>query len=115
MSARSKGEEPKSKGKIQGPEGISSLRWWAPEFEGDRPRAEACIRWLQRVLQRQDLRRRVHLFNAQLYEDIPNLGLGPYQYSVYDMGSNHLRLNLVRAVTDTYVSMITSSKRSEAH
>jgi len=52
----------------------------------------------------------VHLFNAQLYEDLPSLGLGPYSYSVYDLGSARLRMNLVRAVTNTYVSQICRSK-----
>jgi hypothetical protein len=61
-------------------------------------------------MSRHELRRRVALFNAHLYEDIETMGLGPYQYAVYDLGSSHLRMNLVRAVADTYVSKITQSK-----
>jgi hypothetical protein len=87
----------------------SGVRWWAPQYAGAK-RHEAASRWLARVRERANLRQRVHLLNAHLYEDVSNLGLGPYQYSVYDLGTDRLRMNAVRAVTDTYVSLITSSK-----
>jgi hypothetical protein len=85
-------------------------QWWLPKFAGDRTRADAAMRWLQRVLTRHELRRRVCLFNAHMYEDIETMGLGPYQYAVYDLGTARLRMNLVRAVTDAYVSQVSRSK-----
>jgi hypothetical protein len=92
------------------PEGINALRWWLPEFKGDKRRADACGSWLTRAMLRHDVRRRVALFNAQLYEDVPALGLGPFQYAVYDLGSPRLRMNLIRAVSNTYCSLVSRSK-----
>lgn len=68
------------------------------------------MRWATRVINRQALRHRMMLLSAVLYEDMPSLGLGPMQYAVYDAGSERLRMNLVKAVTDTYVSIIARNK-----
>jgi hypothetical protein len=50
------------------------------------------------------------LFNAQAYEDVATMGLGPYQYAVYDLGASNLRFNLIRAVVDSYVAQISQTK-----
>ena len=88
----------------------TSLRWYDPEFAGDRTRAEACIRWIRRISTRTEMRERICLLNAVHYDDFPALGLGPYAYASFDAGSEQLKLNLIKAVTDTYVSLIARSK-----
>ena len=41
---------------------------------------------------------------------MPALGLGPYQYSMIDPEAERLRMNLIKSVTDTYVSIIARNK-----
>ena len=89
---------------------MGSLRWWLPEYKGDRERADSCFRWMNRIRARQAMRHRAYLFFLQMYEDLPSLGLGPNSYSTYNTGGDYLRLNLVRAVVNTYVSQISKSK-----
>lgn len=96
------------KGDPPGPGATSTYRWWTPEVK-DR-RHQMCRQWVDRVMIRHSMRARIHLFNAQMYDDLPALGLGPYSYSRYDMGSSYLRMNLVRAVTNTYTSMVMKNK-----
>ena len=87
-----------------------SIRWWSDDYKGTNSRADACFRWLSRIINRQAIRRRMHLLNMRLYEDLPALGLGPYSFSVVDPGDDTLRMNLVRAVIDTWVPLIGRSK-----
>lgn len=89
---------------------LGSLRWWLPDYKGDKERAESCWRWMNRIRARQVMRNRAYLFFAQMYEDLPALGLGPFSYSTYNTGGDYLRLNLVRAVVNTFVSQIVKSK-----
>lgn len=86
------------------------IRWWDREYAGDKARADACFRWLSRIMSRQTIRRRMHLVNMRMYEDLPSIGLGPYTFTVYDPGDDTLRLNLVRAVIDTWVPLVGRSK-----
>ena len=86
------------------------IKWWDKKHKGTKTRAEACFRWLARVMTRQTIRRRMHLVNMRMYEDSPSLGLGPYTFTVYDSGDDTLRLNLIRAVVDTWVPLIGRSK-----
>lgn len=68
------------------------------------------MRWIRRNITRNSARDRVLLLSAIHYEDMPSLGLGPYQYTMLDPAVERLRLNLIKAVTDTYVSIIARNK-----
>ena len=94
-----------SNGSIEG-----SIRWWDSKYKNSDGRADACFRWLTRVINRQSIRRRMHILNMRLYEDQPALGLGPYCFSTVDTGDDTLRINLVRAVINTWVPLIGRSK-----
>jgi hypothetical protein len=100
-------------GRDRGPDSGQSapgIRWWDKSYKGDKERADACFRWLARVMTRQTIRRRMHLVNLRMYEDMPSIGLGPYTFTVYDPGDDTLRMNLVRAVVDTWVPLVGRSK-----
>lgn len=87
-----------------------SLQWWSDAYSDPKRRADACFRWLNRIRARQSLRHQLYLFHAQMYEDLPALGLGPYSYATYDTGGDFLRLNVCRAVVDSYVSLLIKNK-----
>lgn len=90
---------------------VGALKWWQPKYKGPEERARAAIQWAQHCLQRQTLRYAEFLLHAQLYEDRPSLGLLPWNYTdVMGGGNQRLRLNGIRAVADTYCSMISRSK-----
>lgn len=89
---------------------FGNLRWWDKRYSGPIERAGAIFRWVNHVMTRQTLRYQSHLYHAQLYEDLPALGLQPYNYTDIEAGSDWLRLNVVRSVVDTYVSLISRSK-----
>lgn len=81
--------------------------WWRDREKPGR----SMLAMLNSLKQRQAARRKLFLFHAQLYADLPTLGLGPYAYGLFDdmAESDSLRLNLVKAVVDTYVSTISQS------
>lgn len=89
---------------------FGNLRWWDRRYAGAQERSQAVFRWVNHVMTRQQLRYQSHLYHAQLYEDMPALGLQPYNYTDIEAGSDWLRLNVVRSVVDSYVSLIARNK-----
>lgn len=89
---------------------FGNLRWWDRRYSGPQERSQAIFRWVNHIMTRQTLRYQSHLYHAQLYEDLPALGLQPYNYTDIEAGSDWLRLNVVRSVIDTYVSLVSRSK-----
>lgn len=87
-----------------------AMKWWRDEYRDPVDRGKAAFAWAERILAKQALRYASFMFDAMMYEDRPYLGLQPYNYTDVTAVADHLRLNAVRAVTDTYVSLITASK-----
>lgn len=88
----------------------ANLKWWRKDFADPDARAKAAIGWAQHCLERQTLRYAEFLFHAQLYEDRPTLGLMPWNYTDVMTSDHRLKMNGIRAVTDTFCSMISRSK-----
>lgn len=81
----------------------SSMRWWDPDLaEGDV--AGAIIPYVQRLEQRQKARHRMDRLYSTLYADMPIRGLGPFAYTQIDEEPESARLNLIKAVVDTWVA-----------
>jgi hypothetical protein len=81
-------------------------RFWTGDPETRWQRAQARQR---KIRSQQSVLRRTYLLHAALYRDIPTLGLGPYAYAQPDPTADELRMNMIKAVIDTYVSMVTRS------
>jgi len=79
--------------------------WWRDREQ----RGAGILAHVNAILNRQRQRRRSFLLFAQLYADLPTMGLGPYAYSMVNETGQTLRMNVVKAVTDTYVSTLTQS------
>ena len=85
-------------------------RWWLPEHKGKRHEMITAV--VRKIRMRQDSRKRQFLLHAQLYGDMAVTGLGPFQYVANQQiaETESIRLNLVKAVVDTYVSMLVRSR-----
>jgi len=82
----------------------SSAKWW----EAPRERVhEITIPLVRKLESRQSLRRKMSLFHATLYADMPIAGLGPYAYTKLNTEEDGARLNVVKSVVDSWVAMVT--------
>jgi hypothetical protein len=86
----------------------ATAQYWLPEYEGKRHEVLQPlvyrIRSDQRGWQQRDY------LHATLYAGRPIRGLGPTQYAQLEPDTGHPRVNLVKAVIDTYVSVVCEQK-----
>lgn len=83
-------------------------RWWLPEYENDR---YAQILNVVRTIRRRQVHwHRRDLLHAWLYGNLPILGFGPGSYARVDPSEDTLRLNMIKPMVDTWVSMICRSR-----
>lgn len=84
-------------------------RWWMKDAtKGERHRR--VIDWVKLVRSRQEHWRKRDLLHAHLYGNLPILGFGPNSYSKIEPDDGRLTMNLVKAKSDTYASLICRSE-----
>ena len=94
--------------------GNRSCRWWDPNSVPDALVGQAMCEQVRALEQRQKARHRRDRLHATLYSDMPVRGLGPFAYTMIDEEPECARLNLVKAVVDTWVAaMVKSTPRPQ--
>ena len=83
-------------------------RYWLPEYKDDRH--EKILNVVRTIRRRQVHWHRRDLLHAWLYGNLPILGFGPGSYARVDPTEDTLRLNMVKPIIDTWVSMICRSR-----
>lgn len=83
-------------------------RWWTDEYKDDR---HLKILNIIRLIRRRQVHwHRRDLLHAWLYGNLPILGFGPASYARINPAEDTLRLNMIKPLVDTWVSMIGRSR-----
>lgn len=91
-----------------------SARWYDSTVVPDEAAGDAMCDQVRSLEQRQKARHRRDRLHATLYSDMPVRGLGPFAYTMIDEEPECARLNLIKAVTDTWVAaMVKTTPRPQ--